>query len=187
MPEIANHQNNGVNKVILPKNQCDRRKIENNMVAKEKQQVNLKNSIFFPVNGDFMEPPPLLAGLNVLVVDDDDDSRFYVTTVLEADGANVIAVASAAAALELLMKQQPEVLVCDIAMPDEDGYTLIRKVRSLKPDQGGEIPAVALTAYADSEDRIRAIEAGFQTHVAKPVDPTELVEIIANIIATCRS
>jgi len=157
------------------------------MVAKEKQQLHLKKSTFFNVNGDFMEPPPLLAGLNVLVVDDDDDSRFYVTTVLEADGANVVAVASAAAALEVMVIQQPEVLVCDIAMPDEDGYSLIRKVRSLKPDQGGRIPAIALTAYADSEDRTRAIEAGFQTHVAKPVDPTELVEIIADLVATCRS
>lgn len=171
----------------MPKNWCDRSKIADSMVAEEKQQVHLKNSDFFTVNGDFMEPPLLLAGLNVLVVDDDDDSRFYVTTVLEADGANVVAVASAATAWETLIKQQPEVLVCDIAMPDEDGYSLIRKVRSLKPDQGGQTPAVALTAYADSEDRIRAIEAGFQTHVAKPVDPTELVEIIAHLVATCRS
>jgi CheY-like chemotaxis protein len=188
----------------LPKTWCDRSKIANSMIAEEKQLVHLKNSDFFTVNGDFMEPPLLLAGLNVLVVDDmepplllaglnilvvddDDDSRFYVTTVLEADGANVVAVASAATAWEALIKQQPEVLVCDIAMPDEDGYSLIRKVRSLKPDQGGHIPAVALTAYADSEDRIRAMEAGFQTHVGKPVDPTELVEIIAHLVATCRS
>jgi CheY-like chemotaxis protein len=157
------------------------------MVAEKKQQIQLQNSDFLKDNGDFMEAPLLLAGLNVLVVDDDDDSRFYVTTVLEADGANVVAVASAADALEALREQQPKVLVCDIAMPDEDGYSLIRKVRSLKPDQGGRIPAVALTAYADSEDRVRAIEAGFQTHVAKPVDPTELVEIIFNLVAACQS
>ncbi|AFY44886.1 response regulator [Nostoc sp. PCC 7107] len=129
-----------------------------------------------------MEAPLPLAGLNVLVVDDDDDSRFYVTTVLESDGANVVAVASAAAALAALIKLQPEVLVCDIAMPEEDGYTLIRKVRSLKPDQGGQIPAIALTAYGDTEDRVRALEAGFQTHVAKPVDPNELVEIVASSV-----
>ncbi|BAY16939.1 response regulator receiver protein [Anabaenopsis circularis NIES-21] len=129
-----------------------------------------------------MEAPLPLAGLNVLVVDDDDDSRFYVTTVLESDGANVVAVASAASALEALIKLQPEVLVCDIAMPEEDGYTLIRKVRSLKPDQGGQIPAIALTAYGDTEDRVRALEAGFQTHVAKPVDPNELVEIVASSV-----
>ncbi|MBE9205880.1 response regulator [Nostoc sp. LEGE 06077] len=134
-----------------------------------------------------MEPPLPLTGLNILVVDDDDDSRFYVTTVLETDGANVVAVASAAAALETLINLQPEVLVCDIAMPEEDGYTLIRKVRSLKPDQGGRTPAIALTAYGDNEDRVRALEAGFQTHVAKPVDPNELVEIVANSVANSKN
>ncbi|MCC5638408.1 response regulator [Nostoc sp. CHAB 5844] len=134
-----------------------------------------------------MEPPLPLAGLNVLVVDDDDDSRFYVTTVLEGDGANVVAVASAAVALEALIKLQPDVVVCDIAMPEEDGYTLMRKVRSLKPDQGGRTPAIALTAYGDSEDRVRALEAGFQTHVAKPVDPTELVDIVTKLVANCEN
>ncbi len=157
------------------------------MVAKEKQQFHLKKTTFFKVNGNFMEPPLPLAGLNVLVVDDDDDSRFYVTTVLEGDGANVVAVASAAVALEALIKLQPDVVVCDIAMPEEDGYTLMRKVRSLKPDQGGRTPAIALTAYGDSEDRVRALEAGFQTHVAKPVDPTELVDIVTKLVANCEN
>ncbi|MEA5504366.1 response regulator [Halotia wernerae UHCC 0503] len=134
-----------------------------------------------------MQPHLPLAGLNILVVDDDDDSRFYITTVLEADGATVVAVASAVDALEALLKLQPDVFICDIAMPGEDGYTLIRKVRSLKNDKLGQIPAVALTAYGDSEDRIRALEAGFNTHVAKPVDPGELVVIVANLIASCRA
>lgn len=134
-----------------------------------------------------MQPPLPLAGLNILVVDDDDDSRFYITTVLEADGATVTAVASAVAALEVLADWQPDVFICDIAMPGEDGYTLIRKVRALKADRGGKVPAVALTAYADSEDRIRALEAGFQTHVPKPVDPGELVAIVANVVASCKS
>ncbi len=132
-----------------------------------------------------MQPHLPLAGLNILVVDDDDDSRFYITTVLEADGATVMAVASAVDALEILPKLQPDVLICDIAMPGEDGYTLIRKVRSLKNDKIGQVPAVALTAYGDSEDRIRALEAGFNTHVAKPVDPGELVVIVANLVASC--
>ncbi|BAZ33290.1 response regulator receiver protein [Cylindrospermum sp. NIES-4074] len=133
-----------------------------------------------------MQAPFPLTGLRILVVDDDDDSRFYISTVLEADGATVTAAASAATALEMLPKLQPHAFICDIAMPGEDGYDLIRKVRSLKPDQGGRVPAVALTAYAESEDRIRALEAGFQTHVAKPVDPTELVAIIANLITFCK-
>jgi len=77
-----------------------------------------------------MEPHLLLAGLNILVVDDDEDSRFYITTVLEADGATVITVASAAVALKVLAELQPDVLICDISMPNEDGYTLIRKIRT---------------------------------------------------------
>lgn len=128
-----------------------------------------------------------LTGLRILIVDDDDDSRFYISTVLEADGATVTAVTSAPEALEMLPKLQPHALICDIAMPGEDGYSLIRKVRSLKADKGGRVPAVALTAYADSEDRMRALEAGFQTHVTKPVDPGELVTIIANLVTFCRS
>jgi CheY-like chemotaxis protein len=131
-----------------------------------------------------MELPLPLAGLKILVVDDDDDSRFYITTVLETDGATVITVASAAAALEILPQCQPDLLVCDIAMPYEDGYTFIRKVRQLEVDRGGQVPAIALTAYTDSEDRIRALESGFQTHVAKPVDPGELVAIVANLAAS---
>jgi CheY-like chemotaxis protein len=123
-----------------------------------------------------------LTGLRILVVDDDDDSCFYITTVLEAEGASVKAVTAAAVALEILPKFKPDALICDLAMPREDGYTLIRKVRSLKVDQGGRVPAIALSAYADSEYRYRALEAGFQNHVAKPVEPGELVEIIANLV-----
>ncbi|MBH8562589.1 response regulator [Nostoc sp. CENA67] len=134
-----------------------------------------------------MQPPLPLAGLKILVVDDDDDSRFYITTVLEADGATVLAVASAVAALEALNHWQPDVFIFDIAMPGEDGYTLIRKIRAMTAYRGGKVPAVALTAYADSEDRIRALEAGFQTHVPKPVDPSELVEIVADVVASCRN
>ena len=128
-----------------------------------------------------MQPPLPLAGLKILVVDDDDDSRFYITVVLEADGAIATAVASAAAALKVIPQLQPDVLICDIAMPNEDGYTLIRKIRALKPDI---FPAIALTAYADTEDRNRALAAGFQDHVGKPVDPGELVEIVANVVAS---
>ncbi|MEH2234470.1 MAG: response regulator [Nostoc sp.] len=134
-----------------------------------------------------MEPALPLAGLNILVVDDDDDSRFYITTVLEADGATIMAVASAAVALKVLPELQPDVLICDIAMPDEDGYTLIGKIRALKPDLYGKLPAIALTAYGDSEYRSRALEAGFQTHVAKPVDPGELVAIVAELVASYKS
>ncbi|TVP61677.1 MAG: response regulator [Nodularia sp. (in: Bacteria)] len=119
-----------------------------------------------------------LAGFRILVVDDDYDSRFYITTVLTADGAIVTTVESAAAALEVFSELQPDICIFDIAMPEEDGYSLIRKVRALTR----RVPAVALTAYADPEDRIRALEAGFQIHVPKPVDPEELVIIVANLV-----
>ncbi|MBH8574338.1 response regulator [Nostocaceae cyanobacterium CENA369] len=131
-------------------------------------------------------PPSLpLAGLNILVVEDDDDIRFFVTTVLEADGATVTAVSLAAAAREVLPELQPDVLISDIGMPGEDGYALIRKIRALKPDIGGRVPAIALTAFGDRDSCVRALEAGFHTHVSKPVAPEELVEIVANLVASC--
>ncbi|MEH2069170.1 response regulator [Nostoc sp. PA-18-2419] len=132
-----------------------------------------------------MQPSLALDSLNILVVEDDDDIRFFISTVLEADGASIVAVPSAAAALEVLPQLLPDVLVCDIGMPGEDGYTLIRKIRALKPDMGGKVIAIALTAFGDSESRIRALEAGFHTHVSKPVFPEELVEIVANLVACC--
>ncbi|NWF61549.1 MAG: response regulator [Fischerella sp.] len=109
------------------------------------------HSLFSNIDGDTIQPPLPLANLKILVVDDDDDSRFYISTVLEADGASVTTVASAAKALEVIPHLQPDVLVCDIAMPIEDGYSLIAKVRALTAESGGDVPAIALTAYADSE------------------------------------
>ncbi len=133
----------------------------------------------------FMETSGTLAGLDILVVEDDDDTRFFITTVLEMDGAKVIAVISADAARKVLSELQPDVLISDIGLPGEDGYTLIRKIRALKPKNGGRVPAIALTAFADSEDRIRALEGGFDTHVSKPIDPEELVEIVASLVGSC--
>lgn len=127
----------------------------------------------------------LLAGLTILVVDDEPDAREVVTAVLEHYGADVLPVNSAAEALELLRKvkppERPDVLVSDIAMPGEDGYALIRQVRALPATQGGNIPAVALTAFGRSGDRVRALTAGFQMHVPKPVEAAELALVIANL------
>ena len=95
--------------------------------------------------------------------------------------ANVRAVSNAADALLELEAWQPEVLISDIEMPGEDGYTLIRKIRSLPPERGGKIPAAALTAYARAEDRMRALLAGFQLHVPKPVEPAELAAVVASL------
>jgi len=123
----------------------------------------------------------LLQGVRVLVVDDEADARELLTTLLGQYGAEVIAVTSASEALEALHRLKPNVLVSDIGMPEEDGYTLIRQIRMLKAEQGGRIPAVALTAYARTEDRTQALLAGFQLHVPKPVNPDELAVVVANL------
>jgi signal transduction histidine kinase len=124
---------------------------------------------------------PDLTGLRVLVVDDEPDSLDVVASVLASQGALVEQASSARAALELLMERPPDVLVSDIAMPGEDGYELIRQVRLLDSDIASRVAAVALTAYARVEDRVKALSAGYQMHVAKPVSPAELVTIVASL------
>jgi PAS domain S-box-containing protein len=122
-----------------------------------------------------------LDGLRVLVVDDEADARELLVAILAEDGAEVIAVASAAEAIDALQRLQPNILVSDIGMPGEDGYTLMRKVRALDAEQGGQIPAVALTAYARASDRTEALNAGFQLHVPKPVNAAELALALAKL------
>ncbi|WP_016876817.1 ATP-binding protein [Chlorogloeopsis fritschii PCC 9212] len=128
-----------------------------------------------------LDNPPKLDGLRLLIVDDEADTRKWISTVLQECGAEVIAVGSTGEALASLEQFKPDVLVSDISMPDEDGYTLIRKIRELEPEMGGRIPAVALTGYARVEDYRQAIEAGFQLHVAKPVRAIELVAVVASL------
>ncbi|HEX5085174.1 MAG TPA: PAS domain S-box protein [Blastocatellia bacterium] len=127
-----------------------------------------------------------LAGARALVVDDENDARELIETVLTQYGAEVVAVSSAAEAYSLITttppQRRPDVMVSDIGMPDEDGYSLIRRVREWERARGPHIPAVALTAYGRIEDRVRALNAGFQMHVAKPVDPAELAAVIASLI-----
>ena len=125
--------------------------------------------------------PPALKGVRVLLVDDEADSREFLVAALEECEAKVFDVASASEALEAVSQFKPDVLVSDIGMPLEDGYSLIRKVRQLSAEQGGEIPAIALTAYARAEDRMKAIASGFQMHISKPVEPAELVTVVASL------
>jgi CheY-like chemotaxis protein len=125
--------------------------------------------------------PPTLNGVRVLIVDDEVDSRELLVAALEECEAQVFAVASASEALKAVSQFQPDVLVSDIGMPLEDGYSLICKVRQLSAEQGGEIPAIALTAYARAEDRMKAIASGFQMHIPKPVEPAELVTVVASL------
>lgn len=127
---------------------------------------------------------PALKGIRVLIVDDEPDSRDLLVAALEQCEAKVFAFASASEALEAVSQLKPDVLVSDIGMPLEDGYSLIRKVRKLSADQGGQIPAIALTAYARAEDRTKAIAAGFQIHIPKPVEPAELATVVASLAKT---
>jgi PAS domain S-box-containing protein len=124
---------------------------------------------------------PSLKGITVLAVDDEPDARNLLKRVLEDCGAKVILAASAREALDLVLKERPDMIVSDIGMPDEDGYEFIRKVRALGAEDGGKTPAAALTAFARAEDRTRALRAGYQTHVAKPVEPTELTAVVASL------
>ncbi len=123
-----------------------------------------------------------LYGLKILVVDDDLDSRELIEWVLKRVGAEVTSVGSAREALEAIEREKPHLLVSDLAMPQEDGYALLRKIRALPPERGGRIPAIALTAHSLVQDRLQSLRAGFQSHVPKPVVPEELVEVVASVI-----
>ncbi|TDU81493.1 PAS domain S-box-containing protein [Prosthecobacter fusiformis] len=124
-----------------------------------------------------------LGGLSVVAVDDEPDAVAFLQRLLTANGARVRIAHSAAEALALILEEPPDLLLSDIGMPVEDGYSLIRKVRALPPAEGGGLPAIALTAYARTVDRVKALEAGFQMHLSKPVEPAEL---IASIVALAR-
>jgi CheY-like chemotaxis protein len=126
-----------------------------------------------------------LAGLRILVVDDEPDCATLTGYLLSQWGADVKVVTSASEALEVFERYEewpPEILVSDIQMPAIDGYGLMRRVRKMNPDRGGNIPAIALTAYSRVEDRIRALIAGFQIHIAKPFDPVELLTVVESIV-----
>jgi PAS domain S-box-containing protein len=122
-----------------------------------------------------------LHDIQVLAVDDEADARHLIKRILTGCGAWVETAESGAAALRILRKTKPQVLVMDIGMPQEDGYTVIKRIRELSSEEGGSVPAIALTAFARSEDRRRAILSGFQMHLAKPVEPAELIAMVASL------
>jgi signal transduction histidine kinase len=123
----------------------------------------------------------MLAGVRLLVVDDEPGARDLIANVLQGYGAEVCLADSGQAALTKLFEQRPHVLVADLGMPGMDGYALIEQVRALDPDFGGQTPAIAVTGYASPLDRLRALQAGYQNHVAKPVEPQELAIVIASL------
>jgi PAS domain S-box-containing protein len=139
------------------------------------------------VRADAAVPPPpactavTLRGIRVLVVDDEEDSREIMMTVLSREGAEVLTATCAAEALDLVRSEHPDVLISDIQMAGEDGYSLLRRLRALPADQGGLTPAAALSAYAGLEHRSAALLAGFQTHLAKPVLPTDVISVVAGL------
>jgi signal transduction histidine kinase/ActR/RegA family two-component response regulator len=120
-----------------------------------------------------------LAGTRVLVLDDSHDAREIIALILRRAGANVTTATTPQEARLLLPDARPDVIVSDIAMPDEDGYEFIQSVRMLPPEGGGAIPAIALTAYAREEDRLKSLNAGFQAHMAKPIEPGDLVDLVS--------
>jgi CheY-like chemotaxis protein/two-component sensor histidine kinase len=159
--------------VILPQAAVQTKSSTNNH-----QSVHPRvNEIYVP-----FECAPQLKDISVLIVDDEKDARELLTAILEQCGAVVYQAANITEAIQQLEKNNPDILVSDIGMPDKDGFKLIKQVREKENlEKGKRIPAVALTAYARVEDRMRTLSAGFQMHVSKPVEPAELVAVIANL------
>jgi CheY-like chemotaxis protein len=123
-----------------------------------------------------------LDNVHVLLVEDDDDSRKLLGTMLKRYGARVTSTKSAAEALNVFADDVPDVLISDIGMPDEDGYEFIQKLRALPREQGGQTPAIALTGYASRKDKERALAAGYQQHIAKPIEQADMIAAIAALV-----
>jgi CheY-like chemotaxis protein len=145
-------------------------------------QLPLIPGLTFNIPDTCNQHTPNLANRRIMVVDDETDSLELVKFIVEAEGATVWAASSATEALYLLCQSQFDLLISDIGMPETDGYSFIRNVRSLPPQFNRDIPALALTAYADAANRQQIIAVGFQAHLAKPIDPQSLLDAIATLI-----
>lgn len=148
--------------------------------SEEKQEAEPATIVKATEELSGLKTEPMLSGLFILAVDDEPDARQLLAQILTAHGATVTTTDSADSALEMIKQRQPDLLVSDIGLPDNDGYSLIRRVRELAED-ARKTPAIALTAYARPRDRMQALAAGFNHHVPKPVEPTELVTVIASL------
>jgi signal transduction histidine kinase/CheY-like chemotaxis protein len=141
------------------------------------ERAHARTSLSLPVPMEVVD----LSGVRILVVDDDPDTRDMLGRVLTECGAEVERASNSVEALAVVEREPPDLLVCDIGMPNVDGYELLRMIRRLERERGGRLPAIALTALARSEDRTRALRAGFLVHIAKPVEPAELVATVASV------
>ena len=141
------------------------------------------NSVTQPIVDEYSA----LQGLRVLIVDDDVDNCDLMASFFTLVGADVATAVSVAEGLSSFAARQPQLLLSDIAMPNQDGYALIQAIRALSPAQGGQVPAIALSAYADHATQQRALAAGFNRHVAKPIDPYELVEVMVRVLEAVRA
>jgi PAS domain S-box-containing protein len=153
-------------------------------LAGEKEEDGAESSLEFNSVGN---ATPTLANVQLLLVDDDDDTREFLIALMEQEGAIVRSAASVAEALAALESYWPDVLLSDIGMPEADGYELIARVRDMEVLRGGKMPAIALTAYAREEERQRALEAGFQMHLSKPVEVDELIAEVAKLVEMLRN
>ncbi len=150
-------------------------------IAARAAQLDEERRVHPSVSESIPGAMPSLAGLRVLLVDDELDAREILSAILREAGAEVAAAAGAQQGIDMIAKWRPDILISDIGMPGEDGYDLIRKVRALSPDQGGQTPAIALTALARTQDRLKVLSAGYQMHVPKPVEPVELATVVASL------
>jgi signal transduction histidine kinase/DNA-binding response OmpR family regulator len=155
--------------------------------APERRQSSTSTSTSTSATPAERERVPMLTGLRILVVDDEPDARELLKRILSEYEAQVDVAASASEAMTCIAAQVPDLLLSDIGMPGVDGYELLRTIRRLAPESGGQIPAVALTAFARSEDRQRALLTGYQSHIAKPVQAAELITVIASVAGRIRT
>jgi PAS domain S-box-containing protein len=144
-------------------------------------QESVESDFHRRVGGNLSGKVPSLAGLRILVVDDEPDAREIVAAILGEAGAEIATASGSRQAFDLVERWKPDLLISDVGMPGESGYDLIRKVRALSADRGGQVPAIALTAYAHMQDRLKILSAGFQMHVPKPIEPIELATIVASL------
>lgn len=151
------------------------------------RRTQMANTRSEPKSTEAKTDSPNLSGVSLLLVEDEADVRELFVVMLRSYGALVNAVPSTSEALRALKTSRPDVLISDLSMPEEDGFSLIRKIRALPPELGGNIPALALTAFTRPEDRRRSLSAGYQMHIPKTVTPDELAGIIADVANRRRS